>query len=150
MALIECPKCGRQISDKAKKCPHCDETLSIGTKKLKLICEECGAELSPDEKTCPNCGCPIGNVEEMERDQLEVEEDRNEIKKDVEETPENEKTAVAADSQPVSSVQKSKSKTGILIAVLVVIIMAVIAAYFGTAKMRAYSAASKDFEAADF
>ena len=23
MALINCPKCGKQISDKARKCPHC-------------------------------------------------------------------------------------------------------------------------------
>lgn len=23
MALIKCPECGNQISDKAEKCPHC-------------------------------------------------------------------------------------------------------------------------------
>ena len=23
MALITCPQCGKQVSDKAKKCPHC-------------------------------------------------------------------------------------------------------------------------------
>ena len=30
MALISCPKCGREISDKAKKCPHCHTALAKG------------------------------------------------------------------------------------------------------------------------
>ena len=30
MALIPCPKCGREISDKAKKCPHCHTALAKG------------------------------------------------------------------------------------------------------------------------
>lgn len=33
MALIECPECGNQISDKAAKCPHC----GFVTKKKNLI-----------------------------------------------------------------------------------------------------------------
>ena len=28
MALISCPKCGNPVSDKATKCPHCNEVLS--------------------------------------------------------------------------------------------------------------------------
>lgn len=28
MALISCPKCGKQISDKAVKCPHCGVDLT--------------------------------------------------------------------------------------------------------------------------
>lgn len=27
MALIECKHCGRKISDKAERCPHCGETV---------------------------------------------------------------------------------------------------------------------------
>lgn len=29
MALINCPQCGKQISDKARKCPHCGLDLSV-------------------------------------------------------------------------------------------------------------------------
>ena len=40
MALIECPECGKQISDKAKACIHCgcpiDDLSPGGTVKIKL------------------------------------------------------------------------------------------------------------------
>lgn len=29
MSLIKCPECGQQVSDRAKKCPHCGYVLSI-------------------------------------------------------------------------------------------------------------------------
>ena len=37
MALINCPRCGKQISDKANKCPHCGflSTLSSGQNERK-------------------------------------------------------------------------------------------------------------------
>ena len=33
MALIQCSKCGKQISDKAKKCPHCGANNKISNNK---------------------------------------------------------------------------------------------------------------------
>lgn len=27
MALIQCPECGKEVSDKARKCPHCGYPL---------------------------------------------------------------------------------------------------------------------------
>lgn len=33
MALINCPKCGNQVSDRAKKCPHCGCSISHQLKK---------------------------------------------------------------------------------------------------------------------
>lgn len=30
MALIRCPECGKEISDKAKKCPHCNYNFRLG------------------------------------------------------------------------------------------------------------------------
>lgn len=32
MALIKCPECGKEISDKAQKCIHCGTTLAIAIK----------------------------------------------------------------------------------------------------------------------
>lgn len=56
MALIQCPNCGKQISDKASKCVYCGyEFIS----KEKKICSECGAELTEGLTECPVCGCPI-------------------------------------------------------------------------------------------
>ena len=59
MAMITCPNCGEQVSDKAKKCVHCKTVLIQEEKKR---CAECGAELEEGVSECPNCGCP---VEEM-------------------------------------------------------------------------------------
>lgn len=39
MALIKCPECGKEISDKAKACPNCecpmDEMTTSGTVRIK-------------------------------------------------------------------------------------------------------------------
>lgn len=51
MAMIICPNCGEQVSDKAKKCVSCGWILIPDEKK---ICAECGAVLENDMETCPN------------------------------------------------------------------------------------------------
>lgn len=56
MAMVECPRCGAMVSDKAKKCVHCGEVLIPEEKKY---CMECGAELIEGMSECPNCGCPV-------------------------------------------------------------------------------------------
>ncbi len=54
MAMIKCNKCGKQISDKAKKCPHCGNMNSV------IICPECGEIIKEKNiKICPNCGMQI-------------------------------------------------------------------------------------------
>ena len=53
MALIKCSECGKEISDKAKVCPHCGAENDI------IYCPECGKQLSSKATICPNCGCPI-------------------------------------------------------------------------------------------
>lgn len=62
MALINCPSCGKEISDKAKVCPQCGKVLhdeNVTTTEEKKCCDECGIELSSDATVCPNCGCPV-------------------------------------------------------------------------------------------
>lgn len=61
MALINCPECGKEISDKAKKCIHCGKVLieeEIKTKK----CSECGAENPLEATECVKCGCPFEEI----------------------------------------------------------------------------------------
>lgn len=55
MALMNCPKCGRQISDKATKCVHCNYELV----KIEKRCPECQEIINEDIEICPKCGCPI-------------------------------------------------------------------------------------------
>lgn len=50
MALIKCNECGKEISDKAKICPHC------GFENNLIICPECKKEIKNNVNTCPNCG----------------------------------------------------------------------------------------------
>ena len=71
MALVTCPKCGEQISDKAKTCVHCGAVL---VEEEKKHCVDCGAELEPGATVCPSCGCPVGesNTEENAPQQVEV------------------------------------------------------------------------------
>lgn len=57
MAMIECPNCRMQISDKARQCVHCG---TIFVPKEKMVCVECGAGLEEGVSICPMCGCPIG------------------------------------------------------------------------------------------
>lgn len=42
MALTECKECGKQISDKAKACPHCGADTSAN---WELISRGCGTSL---------------------------------------------------------------------------------------------------------
>lgn len=64
MAIIECPECGKKISDKARKCVHCGHTLLQESPK---ICPECGTQLNEEDIFCPSCGFPIAeNINKTE------------------------------------------------------------------------------------
>lgn len=77
MALIKCPECGREISDKAQSCPHCGNPImpapptapvysssapQVGIDTQKLKCPYCGEVLGPKDvlssgwAKCPTCG----------------------------------------------------------------------------------------------
>ena len=51
MAIIKCPECGHQISDKAPTCPYCG--VEIAGKIVK--CPDCGEIYFSDEELCPHC-----------------------------------------------------------------------------------------------
>lgn len=54
MAIIKCPECGHQISDKAPACPSCG--VEIAGKVIK--CPNCGEVYFKDQEMCPNCHRP--------------------------------------------------------------------------------------------
>ncbi len=51
MAIIKCPECGRQISDKAPVCPNCG--VEIAGKIIR--CPQCGEVYFNNQEVCPNC-----------------------------------------------------------------------------------------------
>lgn len=54
MAIIKCPECGHQISDKAPTCPSCG--VEIAGKVTR--CPECGEIYFKEEDLCPHCHRP--------------------------------------------------------------------------------------------
>ena len=58
MAIIKCPECGHQISDKAPTCPSCG--IEIADKVTR--CPECGETFFRDEIVCPNCHHPASST----------------------------------------------------------------------------------------
>lgn len=51
MAIIKCPECGHQISDKAPVCPSCG--VEIAGKIIR--CPQCGEVYFKNQPMCPNC-----------------------------------------------------------------------------------------------
>ncbi len=64
MAMIKCPKCNEDVSDKSTKCIHCGHVL---IEKPKLFCEECGNEIRKSDKLCSKCGCPIDKQHDLQK-----------------------------------------------------------------------------------
>ncbi len=64
MALINCPNCNKEVSDKAKVCVECGYQLidDVSTEKM-VNCPECGASTEGMEGICSNCGYPLNTVE---------------------------------------------------------------------------------------
>lgn len=58
MSIIQCPQCGKEISNRATQCIHCGYNLQEPQECLKY-CQECGSPIKNTENTCPYCGCPV-------------------------------------------------------------------------------------------
>lgn len=61
MALIKCPECGKDVSDKAEVCIHCGYPLKAETNQKEsderpyTKCPKCGAKNEEGVKTCKVC-----------------------------------------------------------------------------------------------
>ncbi len=54
MAIIKCPECGHQVSDKAPTCPSCGVEIAGNINH----CPQCGAVYLKDQDVCPYCHHP--------------------------------------------------------------------------------------------
>lgn len=68
MALINCPECGKQISDKAPACPNCGYPMELCSKEPEKEpsqkttsnrCPNCGKDVPFYQAKCPECGTKV-------------------------------------------------------------------------------------------
>lgn len=57
MALIKCPECGKEVSDKATSCPNCGLPFTE-----KIYCKYCGNLIDAECIVCPGCGKQIAEI----------------------------------------------------------------------------------------
>lgn len=55
MSLVNCPNCGKPVSDAAPKCPSCGTELKNAPAK-QAFCKYCGSPITPGSAFCPSCG----------------------------------------------------------------------------------------------
>lgn len=64
VALINCPECGKEISDQAASCPNCGTPIKKGDKKF---CLHCGESIDKDCVICPKCGKQVKEIERQDK-----------------------------------------------------------------------------------
>lgn len=57
MAIITCPECGREVSNKAASCPNCGAPINNSSEKK--FCIYCGEQIDKECVVCPKCGKQI-------------------------------------------------------------------------------------------
>ncbi len=77
MALIKCPECGHEISDKAKCCIYCGYPLQEETTDIKIkYCPYCGKKNEIENQFCAYCGksfTSVGNSQKEESSQEDID-----------------------------------------------------------------------------
>ena len=66
MALINCKNCGAEISDKAKVCPKCGQSVNVDVTPAP-ICPECSEKIQEGAKVCPNCGYTLSSKRKIKK-----------------------------------------------------------------------------------
>lgn len=72
MAIIKCPECGHDVSDKAKTCPHCGVDIAGNV----IHCPRCNKLFLAEQGSCPVCGSVVRKTKPAP-----VEENTNNTKK---------------------------------------------------------------------
>lgn len=122
MAIIKCPECGHQISDKAPVCPSCGVEIAGKIEK----CPYCGEVFFKSEGVCPHCHKPVKATNEIV--QTEVTEPKT--------TPVVPDTTPEQPSQGNNSTKKKNTNRTILIisVILAAIVLGVCAYVYNKAQ----------------
>lgn len=115
MAVIKCPECGHQVSDRAHTCPSCG--VEIEGKITK--CDNCGAVYFKEDGECPECHALNGSVSQKKVNVIV-------------ETPKRKVVVEKQENEVEEPVEKKKSYTSIVVSALIAIILCGICIYFYT------------------
>ena len=66
MALIQCPECGKQISDKAAACPDCGNPMALANspgQESGTYCSSCSLRVTPVVTSVGGGSCSVGKRE---------------------------------------------------------------------------------------
>lgn len=74
MALIKCPGCGTEISERAEECPICGRTISKSSRDENMMkCYKCGRLIQRDISICPFCGYHYGTYKNKKMNEPNLE-----------------------------------------------------------------------------
>ena len=66
MALIRCPECGKEVSDKAAACIHCGYPLQESKEESVQYCPYCGKSNHIESTFCGYCGKSFAKSEQKQ------------------------------------------------------------------------------------
>ncbi len=68
MAIINCPECGKEISDQAAACPSCGTPINGGQNNAdsKKFCKFCGEQIDKECVICPKCGKQVEELHQTD------------------------------------------------------------------------------------
>lgn len=113
MAIIKCPECGHQVSDKAPTCPSCGVEIAGNI----VRCPQCGATYLKDLDACPICNHPNMTPSKRQRPATEPIQPRQPIEK-------------AATAKPEQTVKKSRHWGALLFSFLLALVVCGVCFYF--------------------
>lgn len=99
MAIIKCPECGHQVSEKAPTCPACGVRIAGNI----IRCPECGQTYLSDETLCPFCHNPSPAVKDDEEKASVTETTQSQQNGN----PDAAKTEASGDAVPKQEKKKS-------------------------------------------
>lgn len=119
MAIIKCPECGHQISDKAPTCPSCGVEIAGNVTR----CPKCGEVYLNNEEWCPHCHYHADSRTEVQRlIQPPVAPVAQPVGQKAQ--PVNTAPAVGKKSQTASPPPKKKgSKVGVIVSFVIALII---------------------------
>lgn len=127
MAVIKCPECGHQVSEKAPTCPGCG--VEIAGKVLR--CPDCGEVYFVDQSMCPACYRPTAKTQPTIAKPVAPQKPVQVKEEPVEANSQNTKNA----TQEKKGKEKKSYKT-VIFSFLAVILLCGVFAYFYKEKVQ--------------
>ena len=130
MAIIKCPECGHQISDKAPTCPSCGVEIAGNV----VRCPECGEVYLSNEDWCPHChhhtpsgqpSTPVAPVADIAKEETKAPE-----KEAPKQASANSKVPVSTKKPTTPPPPKKKAgKMGIIVSFVIALIICSVCFY---------------------